>query len=608
MDFERTRPKTIPVNNQIKPNAPQYVEGLNLDNNLLSMICKLIVTDSQYLKRSQLIQVQNFLNLVNPDQYNKDPEKASFMSFIKKGLEARLQFNLNDPAMVIRHINGGMLDDGIVDVNTFKGLDQASINWLGNMISTTLKYSYMYNRIDEMLDICTRFKSSSYDHKEDIVKEFESAINNTQNDFRRSRHEDFNETMFSLKDESFITAVTDTYNQLANPRRKLRTGMQGLNELLGGGFESGRLYVFFGLPGEGKSSTLLDLMYQLKRYNNDYKTKDPTKTPCIVMLTMENTIVESIERLFGMACIRNNSMTDYSLEEVMRMLREEGELRLDMGSPIDLVIKYKPTNSVDTTYLYTLVDDLEDQGMECIALFQDYIGRIRSTERYSDTRLEYGCVTDEFKTFAENKDIPVITASQLNRDASKHIDEGRKSNKSDLVRFIGRSNISESMLILNNIDAGFMIAPEITQEGEKFLGVQRIKIRYKASDREYVYLPYMKNTLRLIEDFGREATYRTTMRTESEIFSRPNTSIYQVNSISDLDTIQNHREEVEFGSARVVNSNFENLEDNYEAAAKHEINSVIWSPVIFYNKEEGQSWSPIIFEEPKVWNPITFYK
>ena len=338
-------------------------------------------------------------------------------------------------------------------------------------------------------------------------------------------------------------------------------------------------------------------MYQLKRYNNDYKTKDPTKTPCIVMLTMENTIVESIERLFGMACIKNNSMTEYSLEEVMRMLRDEGELRLDMGSPIDLVIKYKPTNSVDTTYLYTLVDDLEDQGMECIALFQDYIGRIRSTERYSDTRLEYGCVTDEFKTFAENKDIPVITASQLNRDASKHIDEGRKSNKSDLVRFIGRSNISESMLILNNIDAGFMIAPEVTHEGEKYLGVQRIKIRYKASEREYVYLPYIKNTLRLVEDFGREATYRTTMRSEAEIYTMNRPSQYQINEIANLDLLDN---DIEFSAANIIKSE--------PTAAKNEINKVIWCPVIFYDKTNSKSWSPIIFEEPKVWNPITFYK
>ena len=581
MDFERTRQATIPLTNTGNNNKPQYIPGIVLDTTMLDLMCKMLVTDSQYIKRGQLINLQNFINSVDPKQYENDPDKVSRISFIRKGLEGRLQFNLNNPDTVIRHINGGLLDDGIVNVKEFKGLSNAEINWLCTMISESLKYNYVYSSVDKLIDVCTRFKTKEYGRKEDIVKEFEGCINGIQNEFRRSRHEDYNERIFSLKEDVFVDTVTDTYNQLTSPRRKLRTGMQGLNELLGGGFESGRLYVFFGLPGEGKSSLLLNLMYQIKKYNLDYKTKDPTKTPCIVLLTMENTVVETVERLFGLACIRNNNMAEYSLQDVIRMLRTDGELRLDLDSPIDIIIKYKYPNSVDTTYLYTLAEDLEDQGMECIALFQDYIGRIRSTERYADTRLEYGAVTDEFKVFAENKDIPVITASQLNRDASKHIDEGRKSNKSDLVRFIGRSNISESMLILNNIDAGFMIAPEVTPEGEKFLGVQRIKIRYKASEREYIYLPFIRNTLRMVEDFGGEAMFRTTMRPESEIFSTAR-SQYHTNGIGSLDN--NDREEM---SNLFSDTNFISSEPTN--AAYHEIKN----PVIF---EKKKLWKPVIFD------------
>ena len=602
MDFERTRQAAIPLNNPIN-NKSKYIPGINLDNKILDLICKMITTDSQYIKRTQLVNIQNFLNSVDPKQYENDPEKMAYVSFIRKGLEGRLQFNLTDPEIIVRHINGGMLDDGIVDVNNFKGLNQSEINWICNTVSETLKYDYVYSNVDRMIDICTRFKTGEYGSKSSIVKEFEDAINNVQNDFRRSRHEDFNETMFSLKEDMFNDSVTDTYNQLASPRRKLRTGMQGLNELLGGGFESGRLYVFFGLPGEGKSTTLLNLMYQVKRYNLDYKTKDPTKTPCVVLLTMENTVVETIERLFGLACIKNVNMTEYSLQDVLRMLRNEGELRLDTGSPIDMIIKYKPTNSVDTNYLYTLVEDLEDQGMECIALFQDYIGRIRSTERYADTRLEYGLVTDEFKVFAENKDIPVITASQLNRDASKHVDEGRKSNKSDLVRFIGRSNISESMLILNNIDAGYMLTPEITQDGEKYLGIQRIKIRYKASDREYIYLPFLGNTIRLIEDFGTEPMFKTTLRPEAESLARSQdgrlrTSQYHTNGIASLDDDDAERAEL---SNSFIGTHFISSESKEAAIQKNRLLEIKNDSIIAL-------WHPIIFEEnnQKLWRPVIF--
>ena len=286
---------------------------------------------------------------------------------------------------------------------------------------------------------------------------------------------------------------------------------------------------------EGKSTIILNILYQIKKYNRDYRTKDPTKRPCVVLLTMENTVTESVERLFGMATGKHN-MADYTVESAMRMLREEGELYLTDASPIDIIIKFKPSNSVDTSYLYTLTEDLEDQGLEVIAMFQDYIGRIRSTERLSDTRLEYGMVVDEFKTYAEIKDIPVITVGQLNRDASKHIDEARNNSQSDLVRLIGRSNISESMLILNNIDAGFMIAPEVTRTGERYLGIQRIKIRYNAGDREFVYLPFANSTLKLAEDYGSIAIFKTSMSDNGMIGGNglPVQSQYQTNVIMDM--------------------------------------------------------------------------
>jgi hypothetical protein len=455
-----------------------------------------------------------------------------------------------------------------------------------------------------MMDVCTRFKAQTFDSKSDIVKEFEECVIEAQNEFRRSRNESHTESTFSLTSEDFKDSVTDAYNQLANPRRKLRTGMQGMNELLGGGFESGRVYVYFGLPGEGKSTTLLNLMYQLKKYNKDYKPKDPTKIPTIVLLTMENTIVESIERLFGLSCVGSGDITDYSLDEVMNKLRNEGELRLDSSDPINILIKYIPTNSVDTSYLYTICDDLEDRGMEVMAMFQDYIGRIRSTQYLSDSRLEYGAVTDEFKVFAEFKDIPVITASQLNRDASRHIDEGRKKNKADLVRFIGRSNISESMLVLNNIDAGFVIAPEVTENNERYLGIQRIKIRYRASDREYIYLPYVGNTIKFMEDFGREATYKTTMRSENDLFSGNGVpfkqSPYHTNKIINLDddnaNADDATDEDLFESANCVSSARNAAYFRNDLKEKY---SQLREPIVFFN--------PIPVMEAALREPIVFF-
>ena len=557
---------------------------LNLDLRTLDIMCKSLVTDNQTIRRGQLVNLRNLIHLINPDSYINDFEKSKRVSFIKKGIEARLDMNLTDPYMIMTHIYGGILDSDIVNFDEFKGLTGAELSWMNNMVSEALKYTHVYNNVDILAELCSRIRSADYGSKAEIVAEFEKAINNIQNDFRRSKHEDRTEAIFSLREGYFEDIMYDTYNTLNSPRRKLVTGMQGMNELLGGGFENGRCYVYFGLPGEGKSSVVLNMIYQLKKYNKDYKTKDPTKRPCIVLLTMENTVTESVERLFGMATGRP-AMTDFSPEGAINMLREEGELYLTDASPIDIIIKFQPSNSVDTSYLYTLTEDLEDQGMEVIAMFQDYIGRIRSTERLQDTRLEYGAIVDEFKTYAEIKDIPIITVAQLNRDASKHIDEGRKASKSDLVRLIGRSNISESMLILNNIDAGFLIAPETTNTGERFLGVQRIKIRYNAGNTEFVYLPFVGNTLKLKEDFGGLASFKTTMRAEPQFGTGlPMQSQYQTNAIVDMGQItKTTSNNPNIFSAKIVSANT-SIDDLGAADMRSQENLI--EPMIFFEEQQ----------------------
>ena len=557
---------------------------LNLDLRTLDIMCKSLVTDNQTIRRGQLVNLRNLIHLINPDSYINDFEKSKRVSFIKKGIEARLDMNLTDPYMIMTHIYGGILDSDIVNFDEFKGLTGAELSWMNNMVSEALKYTHVYNNVDVLAELCSRIRSADYGSKAEIVAEFEKAINNIQNDFRRSKHEDRTEAIFSLREGYFEDIMYDTYNTLNSPRRKLVTGMQGMNELLGGGFENGRCYVYFGLPGEGKSSVVLNMIYQLKKYNKDYKTKDPTKRPCIVLLTMENTVTESVERLFGMATGRP-AMTDFSPEGAINMLREEGELYLTDASPIDIIIKFQPSNSVDTSYLYTLTEGLEDQGMEVIAMFQDYIGRIRSTERLQDTRLEYGAIVDEFKTYAEIKDIPIITVAQLNRDASKHIDEGRKASKSDLVRLIGRSNISESMLILNNIDAGFLIAPETTNTGERFLGVQRIKIRYNAGNTEFVYLPFVGNTLKLKEDFGGLASFKTTMRAEPQFGTGlPMQSQYQTNAIVDMGQItKTTSNNPNIFSAKIVSANT-SIDDLGAADMRSQENLI--EPMIFFEEQQ----------------------
>ena len=231
-----------------------------------------------------------------------------------------------------------------------------------------------------------------------------------------------------FEEYDIVEYIKEVHTRACDASTKLKIGMKASNMSLNGGFESGRCYVYLGLPGEG--NTLLNLALQIKKNNPEVKTKDPTKKPVVVFLTTENTLNETVERIFNM--VETNGIT------------------VSDNNPVGLEFRYVP--SVDTDYLYTLYDELMADGKECICMIQD---RIKCRDfKLINGDMRIGAVIDEFKEFANTKKIPVITASQMNSYVAKIIDESRRTNKADLV-----SNIGESNLITENADVAFILLP-----------------------------------------------------------------------------------------------------------------------------------------------------
>lgn len=499
-----------PIKNQ------DIVIDVKFDITELDLMCSYIVSENKSIRRGNIINMRNLFLIMNMNNYANDTERLARIEFINKGIDARLKHNLTDRNMILSQIAGGI---GGERYTGFKELNNNEVKWVNDTISETLKYSIIYNDIDKGLSLLTKFKSTDYINRGMVVKDIEEWINAMQVKFRRSRADDSDDITFSLNGDTYIEAMSETYKQLSSPSNKLRFGVQALNALTGGGVEAGRVYTILGLPGEGKSSTLLDMAIQLKRYNKEYKCKDPTKKPCVVLLVMENRVMESVERLFSM-CV-GNGMLNYSEDEAINILKNQGNLHLSTDDPIDIIIKFKPNLSVDTSYLYTLTEDLEDDGYEVICVIQDYMKRIRSVDGMfgGDIRLQLGSVVNEFKTFATLKNIPVITASQLNRTATSSVDEARIKNKADLVRLIGRANVGESNLILENSDWICLIAPEYDKDKNKYLGIQRVKSRYYIkNDLHTCYLPYVNGTIKFVEDlYSPIPVHKVTMREQVEL-------------------------------------------------------------------------------------------
>lgn len=483
-----------------KKNDDQLL-NIQLDVETLTTMCKFVISDSIYVKRYDLTQLRKFLEIIDTNKLARtNPEINERINFIRYGLEAKLDMKLNGRDSVLSYINQKFTDD--IKINLDSPIGKEDINWINDFTAETLKYVFIYKDIEVMRNLCNEFSMTTIGHRGDIVSKFESHIDMMKNQFRNMRAQDASESIFSLQGERFENQITDTYNKVKSPSRRLYTGMQGFNQMTNG-FESGRVYMLFGTTGVGKSVTLLNLMFQIKKYNKFYVPKDPTKTPCIVMLTQENTITETITRLFDLVVGDGIPMDRYgTVEEVIQKLMASGELLVNDESPIDLVIKYKPNHSCTTDYLYTLYDELEDEGFEPICFIQDHVKRIRAVDSDKDLRLELGNIVNEFKVFASLKDIPVISDSHLNREAARIIDNGANKSKSDITRMLGKENVGESLVMLDNLDMGIIINKDWDRENNLYMVFSTIKSRYK-TDRDYIAHPFVPgSTIKLVEDVG----------------------------------------------------------------------------------------------------------
>lgn len=472
---------------------------INFDLNSLNLMCSYVLSDNRNIKRGQFINLRNLIALLDMDKYINDQEKYKRVVFIQKALEGRLVQGLSDPIAITKYVNGGLMDNDIIDINNFTGMSNNEIDWINETVSNTLSSTFLYENAQEGIDILTRFLAADAREISSTFLEAKEWIRQMNNEFRKNEVAKVSDRIFSLKPEIFSNMIQDTYDEVTSSYRSLVTGMQGFNQLIGGGFENTRCYLLLGLTGIGKSITMLNIAYQIKKYNKGFKPKDPTKIPCVAVLTMENTVTETIQRLFTIAT--GEDMKDHDKQEIEMMLRTTGELYLTGDNPIDLIIKYQPNRSVDTGYLYTLCEDLEDDGYEVICMIQDHVKRIKSTTGNPDLRLELGDVINEMKTFAIIKDIPVITDSHLNREGAKIIDQSSTRSTMDLTRMLGKSNIGESLLMLDNIDLGIILNKEYDSDGNEYMVFKNIKERVKTF-RSYICQPFHKdNPIKLIEDF-----------------------------------------------------------------------------------------------------------
>ena len=207
----------------------------NLSKHILSMMMLYVLSANKAIRRSHLMNLNTLISTYDPKAYEKDQDRVIMIDFIKKGVDARLNHNLTDPQLILYQIKGHITENDSVD--NYGELGTSDIQWLNQMISNTIDQAFVYKDIDNMIDICTRFKTTTnISEKAKIVEQYKDQVTKSQNVFRKNKNEVEEDEMFSLEEGIFETRIKETYDEIANPSRKLLMGNQALNELFGGGF------------------------------------------------------------------------------------------------------------------------------------------------------------------------------------------------------------------------------------------------------------------------------------------------------------------------------------------------------------------------------------
>ena len=485
---------------------------IKFDITRLDMIISFLYKQSVLRTRKTLTNTYKLFQNLDESLIEGNPDLTARVWIIKTTLRGRLEEGFENDENLMQYCFDQSDSDEFKEKTLKYILENKKISYeeskyIVKTIDDTLEFGYVITIKGIVQDIIDQIDDQQYKTYKEVSNDLYEIANSIINIKRRTTSLGSDQT-FSLNTEEFEEVVEDALQKLKDRNRVFITGIQRLNTLLSPGYLSKRLYIYLAFPGKGKSTILLKSALDIKRYNAGVKTKDPDKRPAVLLLTLENDIPETIERLYNMA-VDADDIRNFTAKQVKRKMREKGHLRLTAEDNIDIIIKEYKNRELDTNDLYTIINDLDDEGVEVISLVLDYIKRIRPVERANDEKTELKNISNELKELAKYFDIPVITAQQLNRSGASVVDAALQAKKEDVTRLVGRDSIAGAWEIIENSDFCCIINPEVKSDTQElFLTFKLLKRRYRSSEEneklrrlEYFNQPFEPNNeIRLLDD------------------------------------------------------------------------------------------------------------
>ncbi len=363
----------------------------------------------------------------------------------------------------------------------------------------------LFSNVDDVEQLLTNAKNGNFDSIDDIVLDYERVVKVLYTNLMEEKR------IAMVEAASSLDFVKDDFDhvkeQIIKKYERINTTPTGYsvfdNDILNGGFEPSRLYVFGGGSGSGKSTILNNfidnaatidkslLVSPMKKDEVEKKGRD-----VYIYVTMENTIEESFLRTY-------QDLFQKTSTDALRDISEGLDIKKECLTLLDknnstIIMKYFKSKSISCVDLMMVLDDvILEYGRESIrGLYIDYLDLMKTDLKYDLYRIELGDITLGLKALAVEYNIPVITLTQLSRSVYRtenahqlNLDQMGESIKkvehADFVALLVKDQYNDKIVLLkiaknrsgkSNISAEF----QVNFEYFKFISGCRVKNENKS--------------------------------------------------------------------------------------------------------------------------------
>jgi len=274
------------------------------------------------------------------------------------------------------------------------------------------------------------------------------------------------------------------------------------------------------------------------------------------------------------------NMLDTEIYKLDKMNFNDYKSKIDMikDDVGEIVVKEYPAGGFDVLMLKALVDEIEqNQEFKIDAIIIDYLGLMKSTRVGMGAGLYtfYKSIAEELHGFSKKYNVPVITASQLNRSAYGNIDAGMEA-------------ISDSMGIVMTADIFVNILTNDELKNNKQVMLKFEKNRYTGKlDKLILKVDWSKMKFVSLEsdldEIEKHNNFKNKMNNIDNSFGVPEQSFelnenFEMKAVNDKDgeieikDIDNNNNNVK--NANINTDNFDFLDDNIDVQIEIEADKI----------------------------------